>query len=525
MVASGCKTRHSMIDANRALNETRLKRSSGVLLHVTSLPSRFGIGDLGPEAKKFVDFLARSGQSYWQILPLNPTSPMHGNSPYSSCSAFAGNPLLISPEAMLSAGLLDDQDPDTLPAVPLGRADYDQARTLRESLLCKAYTGLAAKPRLLEDFHAFCVAQAYWLEDYALFLALKGYFLGRSWYCWPDSLRRRDSDALAEHRALLAREMDLIRFGQYVFFSQWEGLRSHCRDRGVALIGDIPIYVNEDSVDVWSHPDNFKLDKHLCPTVLAGVPPDYFSKTGQLWGNPVYDWEHLQKGGFAWWVHRIGHNMRFFDLVRLDHFRGFVTCWEVSAGQKTAVNGHWARVPARAFFQALTDAFSSLPLIVEDLGTIDDDVRLIMRDFDLPGMKILLFAFGPDLPTNPYAPHNHVRHCLAYTGTHDNNTVRGWYEEEADPQTRARLDAYLDTACTPENVSRKLVRLTMQSVAEVAIFPMQDLLGLDARSRMNIPGMANGHWTWRLPQGALTASFAQELSTLTALYGRAPFQQ
>jgi 4-alpha-glucanotransferase len=507
------------------VNQTKFKRSSGVLLHVTSLPARFGIGDLGPEARKFVDFLARAGQRYWQILPLNPTSAMYGNSPYSTCSAFAGNPLLISPEEMFYVGLLDDQDLDTLPAMPLGRADYDQSWTLRENLLHKAYAKLAAKPRLRAEFQAFCAAQAHWLEDYALFLALKDHFGGRPWHDWPDPLRHRTEVGLAQFRTLLGRAMDLVRFGQYVFFSQWEALRIYCQDRGVALIGDIPIYVNEDSVDVWSHPENFKLDKHLRPTVLAGVPPDYFSKTGQLWGNPVYAWERLRQNGFAWWVQRIRHNLRLFDLVRLDHFRGFVACWEVPAGHKTAVNGQWTSVPARAFFQTLTETFSPLPLIAEDLGTIDDDVRTIMRDFSLPGMKILLFAFGPDLPTNPYAPHNYVRHCLVYTGTHDNNTVRGWYEEEADYQTRARLDAYLDTGCTPDNVARKLVRSAMQSVADLAIFPMQDLLGLDARSRMNIPGVANGHWTWRLPQGALTASFAQELLTLTALYGRAPSQQ
>ncbi len=496
------------------------QRSSGVLLHITSLPSRFGIGDLGPEAKKFVDFLALSGQRWWQILPLNPTSPMHGNSPYSSSSAFAGNPLLVSPEELLYAGLLEDHDLVTLPAMPVGRADYEQAGALRENLLRTAFARLPSTPAQFNAYQEFRVRQAHWLEDYALFAALKDSFQGRPWNQWPESIRLRNPDALAEYGFTLRQEVDLISFGQFVFFTQWQALQDHCQKRGVSLIGDIPIYVNEDSVEVWSHPEIFKLDNHLRPRVLAGVPPDYFSATGQLWGNPVYDWERMREDGFAWWVKRIRHNTELFDLLRLDHFRGFVGCWEVPAGETTAVNGRWADVPVREFMQTLVNHFSPLPLVAEDLGTITDDVRAVMRDFNLPGMKILLFAFGDDLPTNPYAPHNHVHHSVAYTGTHDNNTVRGWFEEEADPQTRKRLDAYLDTKCTSENVAAKMVRLTMQSVADVAIFPLQDLLGLDAGSRMNIPGMANGHWSWRFPQGILSSSLARDLLTLTVLYGR-----
>lgn len=502
-----------------------ISRSSGVLLHITSLPSRFCIGDLGPEARSFVDFLAISGQRYWQILPLSPTSVMHGNSPYSSCSAFAGNPALISPEEMLYAGLLEHQDLDVLPAMPLGPTDYKQAEALRELLLRKAFARIKAKPKVQADFLAFCARQAYWLEDYALFIALKDHFEGRPWIQWPEQIRHREPGALAEYAARLCPEVYLACFRQFVFFSQWQALRDYCRNRDIALIGDIPIYVNEDSVDVWTNPEIFKLDEHLRPRVLAGVPPDYFSSTGQLWGNPVYDWKRMQEDGFAWWVGRIRHNTELFDLVRLDHFRGFMACWEVPAGEKTAVNGHWVDVPGRAFMNVLSRKFSPLPLIAEDLGTITDDVREVMREFALPGMKILLFTFGPDLPVNPYAPHNHVQNCVVYTGTHDNNTVRGWFVEEADPETRSRLNAYLDARCDPENVACKLVRLAMQSVAALTIFPMQDLLGLDARSRMNIPGMANGHWTWRLPQGALTKPFAHELLTLTALYGRALQQQ
>lgn len=502
-----------------------LQRSSGILLHVTSLPSRFGVGDLGPEAKRFVDFLAQAGQRWWQILPLNPTSPAHGNSPYSSFSAFAGNPVLISPEEMLYAGLLEGRDLDTLPEMPLGRADYEEAARLRQGLVHTAFSRLDSIPKMHALFQNFCTRQAHWLHDYALFVALKDAFGGQHWSRWPETIRWRDTQALAESHHTLRREMDLISFGQFVFFSQWQALRDYCQDRGVALIGDIPIYVNEDSADVWANPDIFKLDEELRPRKLAGVPPDYFSADGQLWGNPVYDWQRMHNDGFSWWVSRIRHNVELFDLVRLDHFRGFVGCWEVPAGEKTAINGHWVDVPGREFMRTLADHFSPLPLIAEDLGTITDDVREVMREFALPGMKILLFAFGPDLPTNPYVPHNHVHNCVVYTGTHDNNTARGWFEEEADPETRARLGAYLDTACTSDNIAQKLVRTAMQSVGDVAIFPIQDLLGLDAGSRMNIPGMANGHWTWRLPQNALSPSFAQQLLTLTELYGRTSQKQ
>lgn len=495
-------------------------RSSGVLLHVISLPSRFHIGDMGPEARRFADFLAQAGQSWWQILPLNPTSPAHGNSPYSSCSAFAGNTLLISPEEMLYAGLLEDQDLDCLPSSPVARADYEQAGRLRESLLLKAYARHHSSPRIRESFLGFCASQAHWLHDYALFMVLKHSFHGRPWHQWPEPLRRRDPQVLAEYSVTLRSEMDLIRFGQFVFFTQWAALRGYCRDRGIRLIGDIPIYVNEDSADVWSRPRVFKLDEDLRPRVLAGVPPDYFSSTGQLWGNPVYDWEQLRAEGFSWWLNRIRHNTELFDLVRLDHFRGFVGCWEVPAGETTAVNGSWVDVPGREFLSALAGIQLPLPLIAEDLGTITDDVREVMREFNLPGMKILLFAFGPDLPTNPYAPHNHERRCVVYTGTHDNNTVRGWFEQEADAETRARLAAYLGAECTADGIAPAMVRLTMQSVADLAIFPLQDLLGMGADARMNIPGKANGHWTWRLQPGILTPPLAERLLTLTALYGR-----
>ncbi|GAB6060385.1 4-alpha-glucanotransferase [Desulfonatronum parangueonense] len=500
-------------------------RFSGILLHVTSLPSRFGVGDLGPEAKRFVDFLAESGQRYWQMLPLNPTSPIHGNSPYSSDSAFAGNPLLISPEVMLEAGLLQEEDFYGLPRMPVERVKYRQAAEIREELLRKAFARLESRPLIRSRFEEFRKKQADWLEDYALFRALKNHFDQLPWTAWPQALQRRESSALATYRDELRADIDLACFRQFVFFSQWQSLREYCRRKGVQLIGDIPIYVNEDSVDVWANPRLFKLDASLRPRVQAGVPPDYFSETGQLWGNPVYDWEQMQKDDFSWWVWRIRHNITLFDMVRLDHFRGFVACWEVPAGHKTAMHGKWVDLPARAFFRVLSEAFDPLPLIAEDLGTIDDAVRDIMREFSLPGMKILLFAFGPDLPSNPYVPHNHIQKCFVYTGTHDNNTVRGWFEEEADAETLARVNEYLDAQCTAENIAPRFVRLAMQSVAETAIFPLQDILGLSAASKMNVPGVSNGNWSWRVAPDSLNAGVRKHLLHLTTLYGRGPTHQ
>lgn len=498
-------------------------RSSGILLHVTSLPSRYGVGDLGPEARKFVDFLAASGQRYWQMLPLNPTSPIHGNSPYSSDSAFAGNPLLISPEDMVRDGLLDQEDLRDIAEIPVERVRYAQAQEIRDVLLAKAFARADMRPGTRQALTAFQAEQGAWLEEFTLFRALKAHFQGRPWTAWPEEARYRDASALEAFRKTLRNEIDLLCFEQFVFFRQWRALGAYCRDRGVELIGDVPIYVNEDSVDVWANPELFKLDNQLRPRVRAGVPPDYFSETGQLWGNPVYDWERMEQEDFAWWVRRIRHNVDLFDLVRLDHFRGFVACWEVPAGHETAMHGEWSEVPARPFFQTLAEAFAPLPLIAEDLGTIDDAVREVMREFRLPGMKILLFAFGPDLPTNPYAPHNLVRNCYVYTGTHDNNTVRGWFEEEADAQTLTRVDAYLGTPCTPETAAMAFVRLGMQAVADVAIFPLQDILGLGAASKMNVPGVANGNWSWRMPRDVLDdpgGGIGKRLLDMTILYGR-----
>lgn len=513
------------------------KRSSGILLHVTSLASRFGVGDLGPEARKFVDYLQDCGQQYWQMLPLNPTSPVHGNSPYSSDSAFAGNPLLISPEDMVQDGLLHQNDLRGLSDIPVGRVRYDEAMELRTFLLDKAFAQVGRNAAMRGALTAFRAEHKEWLEDFALFRALKTHFKGQPWTAWPEKLRRRNVPALQGFRDELQKEIERICFQQFVFFRQWRALRAYCHENGVELIGDVPIYVNEDSVDVWANPELFKLDDQLRPRVLAGVPPDYFSETGQLWGNPVYDWERMQQEDFAWWIQRIRHNIELFDLVRLDHFRGFVACWEVPAGHETAMHGQWVDVPARPFFQALSKTFDPLPLIAEDLGTIDDAVRDVMHEFGLPGMKILLFAFGSDLPTNPYAPHNHVPECFVYTGTHDNNTVRGWFEEEADRETLARLDAYIGTRCTPENVAGALVRMGMQSVADVAVFPFQDILGLGADSKMNVPGVANGNWSWRMPPEALVGAniagsrrdqgreVRKQFLEMTTIYGRGSASQ
>ncbi len=495
------------------------RRGSGILLPVTSLPSPFGVGDLGPWAYRFADFLAEAGQRYWQILPLNPTDPEHGNSPYHSCSAFAGNPLLVSPELLLRDGLLDAEDLASPPGFPAAGVDYRPVGTYKADLLRRAADRYSAG-RGGQEFERFCRGQAGWLENHALFVALKTHLGGRDWTSWPAEFRDRRTEALERARQELADSVTREKLRQFFFFSQWQALRGHCRERGIRIIGDLPIYVVHDSVDVWARPELFKLDEHKRPSVVAGVPPDYFSETGQRWGNPVYRWDLLREQGYDFWIERVRHNLALFDWVRLDHFRGFVAFWEIPAAEATAVNGRWVEAPAVDFFTCLKEAVSPLAIIAEDLGIITPDVVEVMRRFGFPGMKILLFAFGEDLATNPYAPHNHVRHCVVYTGTHDNNTVRGWFENEAPPETRARLASYLGREIGPAEVSREMARLAMTSVADTVILPMQDLLGLGAEARMNRPASQRGNWQWRLLPEQLTPALAGRLREMTRICGR-----
>jgi 4-alpha-glucanotransferase len=492
-------------------------RGSGILLHVTSLPSLYGIGDLGPAAYEFADVLAEAGQKFWQILPVGPTDPARGNSPYSSASAFAGNPLLVSPDLLAKDALVTRGDLELLGA-SAPKVEFDVVIRQRAALLAAAYRRFRGSRS--QEYQSFLAGNAFWLDEFAAFVAAKTHFGGAAWSEWPLEIRLRKAPALASLSKHLADRIDFEKFVQFLFFGQWQALKGYCNSRNVEIMGDIPIYVSDDSADAWSHPEIFKLDGNRRPTVVAGVPPDYFSKTGQLWGNPLYRWDVLKETGYAWWLDRIAHALKLFDVLRVDHFRGFSGYWEVPAGEKTAVAGRWASAPAADFFEKMTQRFPSLPIIAEDLGIITPDVKEIMRRFEFPGMKVLLFAFGDKNSLNPYLPHNYDENCVVYTGTHDNNTARGWFEHEAAPGEKQRLLEYLGCPVSARDLHWELIRLAMMSVARTAIFPMQDVLGLGQESRMNVPSVASGNWTWRLMPGQASSQVLRKLLDMTEVYGR-----
>ena len=496
-------------------------RASGLLLHPTSLPSRFGIGDLGQAAYEFVDFLGASGQKLWQILPLGPTGYDH--SPYTmNFSAFAGNPLLISLEQLAAAGLLEAEElqPLTGPDLEPDRVSFERVIPHKTAYLQQACDRFRAAPS--PEFTTFCQDQAWWLEDYVLFMALLEANQGRPWQEWERALARRQPEALAAQREELRDRLFYHQFVQFAFFQQWQQLRAYANERGIQIIGDVSIYVCENSADVWAHPEAFKLDPEtLKPTYIAGVPPDYFSATGQLWGNPVYDWDALQATEFAWWVDRFRATLLYVDLVRIDHFRGFEAYWQVPAGETVATNGEWVPAPGEAFFSTVRETLGSLPVLAEDLGIITPAVEELRDRFDFPGMKILLFAFGGG-PDHPYLPHNYPRNCLVYTGTHDNDTTLGWWAQASEPERQA-VARYLgyDTPDAIPAVNWGLIRLALSSVANQAIIPLQDLLGLDNRARMNDPSVRAGNWRWRYESSAqLTTALGDRLRALTELYNR-----
>lgn len=494
-------------------------RRSGILLHITSLPSPFGIGDLGPGAYRFADFLAESGQRLWQVLPLSPTDPIEGNSPYSSPSAFAGNPLVLSPERMIDSGFLTREDLNSVPAFPDESVDYPALIEYKQRLVDIAFKRFL-ESQGGEEFEGFLKRNSHWLEDFALFAALKNHFKGQVWSDWPQEIRDRKPDALASMRKRLDREILRERFVQFLFFRQWHALKSYCNERNIHIVGDLPIYVSYDSTDVWADSQIFKLKPDKKPTHVAGVPPDYFSATGQLWGNPVYNWEVCKKTGFKWWLRRMEHVLSLYDVVRIDHFRGLVAYWEVPAGSKTAVNGAWIDVPSHDFFDTMLERFPEFPIIAEDLGEITPDVRAVMDHYGFPGMKVLMFAFGDDDPGHPYLPHNFEPDFVVYTGTHDNNTARGWFENGASSDDLARLSRYVGREVHAESVHWDMMRLAMASVAETAITPMQDVLGLGEEARMNLPGVLEGHWRWRVREDQLKPELARALRDLTRTYGR-----
>ncbi|HZI61433.1 MAG TPA: 4-alpha-glucanotransferase [Pyrinomonadaceae bacterium] len=519
-------------------------RSSGILLHPTSLPGPFGIGDLGPEAYQFVDFLVKGGQSLWQVLPLGPTG--YGDSPYACYSAFAGNTLLISPEKLISEGLLDS----ALPVRPLSlggdnikanrrdvedaevtprKIDFGEANKTKDFLLRKAYERYTktTDTALRSAFETFAQEQAGWLEEYALFRALKDEHGGAAWNEWEPSLIRRTETALTHARNELREEVEAHMFYQFLFFRQWFALKKYCNDSGLRIIGDLPIFVAQDSADVWTNPEQFKLEKNGKPLVVAGVPPDYFSSTGQLWGNPLYNWERMEADGFKWWIERVRATLTVVDIARVDHFRGFAACWEIPGGDKTAERGQWVEAPGRALFTAIRKTLGEVPIIAEDLGVITPDVVSLREEFGFPGMRILQFGFGSDAK-NIDLPHNYVPNVAAYTGTHDNDTTVGWFKSvagEGSTRTAKQIERertfclnYLNTK--GEEIHWDFIRAVLASVANTAVVPLQDLLGLGTEARMNLPNSTEGNWAWRFKADDLEPDLASRLKELSNLYGR-----
>jgi 4-alpha-glucanotransferase len=483
-----------------------------VLLHPTSLPSRFGIGDLGPAAYDFLDYLARARQSLWQVLPLGPTG--FGDSPYSSPSAFAGNPLLIALDPLIAEGLLTEAEVADLTVLPTDYVDFGSLVPLKRQALETAFA--RGNDRLRHAVEEFRRAHFEWLDDFALYSALIDELQSR-WAEWSPELRGRESNALQAARERLAERIAFHEFCQYLFFEQWQALRARAADLGIAIVGDIPVFVAHDSADVWAHQHLFKLEAAGESTVIAGVPPDYFSATGQLWGNPLYDWNAMGNEGYAWWIARFRHLLELVDLVRIDHFRGFEAAWEVPAGSETAVGGHWVPGPGRAVFDAIGQALGPPPVIAEDLGMITDEVRALLVATGFPGMKVLQFAFGGDA-TNPYLPHNYADpNCVVYTGTHDNDTTRAWFAALSDAE-RARVRRYLGT--DGPSMSSDLMRLALASIARTAIVPLQDVLDLGSEARFNTPGAPEGNWAWRVRGDQLDPARAECLGELTELYGR-----
>lgn len=502
------------------------ERLAGILLHPTSLPGPFGIGDLGPEAYKFLDWMQSAGLAYWQVLPLGPTS--FGDSPYQCFSAFAGNPLLVSPEFLVQDGLLtaDEINP---PPFPRGRVDYGWVIQWKRELFTRAFARFHSNgPVAIREAYEHFVSRpdvVKWLDDFALFMACKDAHGGQPWNTWEPELRAFRKSAIAKARKELAENVEYHRFCQFLFFRQWDALHAECRRRRIEIIGDAPIYVAYDSADVWAHQKLFLLDDQGLPTHVAGVPPDYFSATGQLWGNPLYNWRLMEKQGFEWWVDRMRSTLAFVDIVRLDHFRGFMGYWSVPFGQPTAEHGEWVRGPGAKLFEVLREQLGGLPIIAEDLGEITTDVVEVRKRFGLPGMRVMQFAWSvistdPFVvdPGNPFLLHNHDANSVVYTGTHDNDTSIGWWRHSSKPEERTCMQLYLATDGNAANWD--LIRASFMSVANTAIVPAQDFLGLDSDARMNFPGRAEGNWTWRLVEGQLDEGLARRIWCMLLLYER-----
>ncbi|MGV8878679.1 MAG: malto-oligosyltrehalose synthase [Sphingobacteriaceae bacterium] len=497
------------------------QRAAGLLMHVTSLPSEFGVGDFGPHAYAFADFLRKSCQKYWQLLPLGPTELRSGHSPYSALSGMAGNPLLISPDLLVRDGLLHAAELESYREKEREEVDFHSATTAKDVLFEKAWLRFdKADDKVDSAFIKYCEKEAYWLNDFAVYVLLKQIHDGKPWYEWADIYKFRAEEALRKIANQHQRKLEKIKWLQFTFSKQWQDLKNYANGEGVQIIGDLPIYVAYDSVDVWSHMELFCLDKTGKMEGIAGVPPDYFNADGQLWGMPVFRWDVLKQQGYDWWLTRIRKNMELYDLVRLDHFRAFSSYWEVPAGEKTAINGEWKAGPGAAFFHAIKKVLGHLPFIAEDLGEIDNMEYALRDGFNLPGMKVLQFAFGDDLSQSPYAPHNFSPDFVVYPGTHDNNTTRGWFRQDISKKVRKQLHTYTGQKVKDKNVHEVFLRMALASTAKTAVVAIQDLLGLDENARMNTPASISGNWLWKLKKDQLTVEHEKMLRNLTRIYNR-----
>jgi 4-alpha-glucanotransferase len=491
----------------------RMERTSGILLHITSLPSKFGIGDLGPASHKFVDQLMELKQHCWSILPINPTSQKQGNSPYMSDSAFAGNTLLISPAMLVEQGFLPKEF--SMPKKPLrpNKVNYAAAEAEKKRMLRVAYQHCKTSAAIPKSFGDFSAEMSPWLDDYAVYKALKEQS-GKPWFLWPSRLRDREKSSVTSKKESLAELVEREKFSQFLFFTQWRMLKECCLKRKVKVLGDLSFYVAYDSADIWAHPELFKLNRSKKPRFVAGVPPDYFSQTGQLWGMPVYDWRQMSDNCFEWWMSRLSHNLALFDVLRLDHFRGFVAYWQVPAHSATARRGQWVRAPAKTFFRRVYEQFPSSPFVAENLGYITKSVKETIRQLGIPGMRVLVFAFDGD-NANPNLPRNHVEKSVVYTGTHDTNTVKGWFTQETNAKVKQRIFKYFGRNLSKDEVSWEFVKLAMSSKANLCIIPIQDILDLGAEARMNHPTRLRGNWEWRVTADQLAEKNTNKLVKIT----------